>query len=87
MIRIAQKNKNKNLTFIRSSIEELHLNQKFDAVISLFHVMSYQTTNEELSAAFKTASKHLAKGGIFIFDFWYGPTVHNEKPSIRIKKV
>jgi len=87
MISIAEKNKNENLTFMTSNIKDLNLDRKFDAVISLFHVMSYQTSNEELSAAFNTASKHLNKGGIFIFDFWYGPAVLNDKPSVRIKKI
>jgi len=87
MIKVAKQNENHQLTFITSSIENLDLNRKFDVVISLFHVMSYQTTNEELNAAFNCASKHLKKGGVFIFDCWYGPAVLNEKPSIRFKKV
>jgi SAM-dependent methyltransferase len=36
------------------------LGRTFDAVISLFHVISYQTTNQALQAAFQVAADHLA---------------------------
>lgn len=55
----------------------------FDAVISLFHVMSYQTSNDDLLAAFRTAAVHLAPGGLFVFDCWYGPAVLSERPERR----
>jgi len=56
-------------------------------VISLFHVISYQTTNEDVLAAFKTAREHLNPGGVFIFDVWYGPAVLTDRPAIRIKRM
>lgn len=55
----------------------------FDAVISLFHVMSYQTSNDDLLAAFRTAAAHLPPGGLFVFDCWYGPAVLTERPERR----
>ena len=30
---------------------------------------------------------HLKKGGIFIFDFWYGPAVLTDLPSTRVKRL
>ncbi len=60
--------------------------EQFDAVVSLFHVASYQTSNEDLAAMFATASKQLKPGGVFIFDFWHGPGVISDKPSISIKR-
>jgi SAM-dependent methyltransferase len=59
----------------------------FDAVISLFHVMSYQTANEDLLAALATARAHLAPGGHFVFDFWYGPAVLSDRPRQVVKTV
>ena len=56
-------------------------------VISLFHVVSYQTTNEDLEEMFATASNHLREGGIFIFDFWYGPAVLSDRPVVRVKRM
>src|ERR1700730_6954815 len=46
-----------------------------DVVVSLFHVVSYQTTNEALLGIFDSARKTLLPGGLFVFDFWHGPAV------------
>lgn len=68
-----------------SDVRNFRINQKFDTVISLFHVASYQITNEDLKQYFETAAKHLEKDGIFIFDVWYGPAVLEQKPEYREK--
>jgi SAM-dependent methyltransferase len=65
----------------------VRLGRCFDAVISLFHVMSYNITNNDLLAAFNTASFHLNSGGVFVFDCWYGPGVLTDRPSERVKKL
>lgn len=75
------------LIFSPGDIREIRLNKRFDAVIALFHVISYQTTNEDVTAVFETARHHLKPGGVFIFDVWYGPAVLTERPSIRIKRM
>jgi SAM-dependent methyltransferase len=75
------------LTFSPGDIRDIRLNKSFDAVIALFHVISYQTTNEDVTAAFETARHHLKPGGIFIFDVWYGPAVLTERPEVRIKRM
>ena len=61
--------------------------EKYDAVISLFHVMSYQNSNEDIMAAFQSARKALKAGGIFLFDAWYGPGVLSDKPAVRVKEI
>jgi SAM-dependent methyltransferase len=73
-------------SFSCADIRSLNLNKKFDAVISLFHVVSYQTTNQDLQKAFYVAKNHLNEDGIFIFDCWYGPAVLMQKPETRIKR-
>jgi len=90
MIRKAKTNQEKNkqylkLKFIRDDIRNLKLNRRFDIIFSLFHVMSYQTTNKDLLLTFSTVKEHLKEDGLFIFDFWYGPAVLNEKPERRVK--
>lgn len=75
------------LIFHHGDIRTIRLNRTFDVIISLFHVMSYQTTNEDLAAAFATAKAHLRPGGIFIFDCWYGPAVLTDRPVVRIKRL
>jgi SAM-dependent methyltransferase len=68
-------------------VRSIDLGQTFDAVIALFHVISYQTTNEDLQAAFRVAAHHLTLGGVFLFDVWHGPAVLMERPTRRIKNV
>lgn len=55
----------------------------YDAVLALFHVMSYLTSDEDLSAGFATAAAHLGTGGLFAFDAWYGPAVLAQQPECR----
>jgi len=75
------------LTFHQGDLRTIRLGQTFDAVVSLFHVMSYQIGNDDLRAAFATARKHLNPGGVFIFDCWYGPAVLTDRPTVRIKRL
>ncbi len=63
------------------------LNKQFDVVTSLFHVMCYQVSNDDLVAAFKTAYEHTKPGGLFIFDCWYGPGVLTDPPVVRVKRL
>jgi len=75
------------LQFEVGDVRTTRVDKKFDAVISLFHVVSYQTRNEDLAAIFETAKKHLQSGGVFVFDFWHGPGVLSEPPSVRVKRM
>ncbi|MDR1685066.1 MAG: class I SAM-dependent methyltransferase [Desulfovibrio sp.] len=59
------------------------LGKTFDAVVSLFHVMSYQNTEDDALAVLKTARAHLKPGGLFLFDFWHGPGVLRALPERR----
>ncbi len=59
----------------------------FDAVISLFHVMSYQAGNSDLMAVCNTVKQHLKPRGVFVFDCWYGPAVLNDPPVVRVKRL
>ena len=75
------------LKFEHGDARTFRLGRKFDAVISLFHVMSYQTTNADLASAFGSAREHLVPGGAFIFDCWYGPAVIRLWPSVTHKEL
>lgn len=59
----------------------------YSAVLSLFHVMSYQTDNESVQAVFDRAAEHLKPGGLFFFDFWYSPAVYTLQPTTRVKRM
>ncbi|HEY0243837.1 MAG TPA: class I SAM-dependent methyltransferase [Gemmatimonadaceae bacterium] len=75
------------MEFARGDARTVRLGRKFDAVISLFHVMSYQTTNADLAAVFTTAREHLEPGGVFVFDCWYGPAVLRQWPAVTEKNL
>jgi SAM-dependent methyltransferase len=57
----------------------------FDAVVSLFHVASYQTSRTKLESLFATAHAALKPGGILLFDYWYGGAVLSQGVETRVK--
>jgi len=68
-------------------IRNFRLKETFEVIVSLFHVMSYQTANDDLLGAFNSARQHLEEDGILIFDCWYGPGVLEDKPTVRFKEL
>jgi SAM-dependent methyltransferase len=58
--------------------------KKYDLVLAMFAVMGYLTSNSDLLAGFITAREHLAPGGLFVFDGWFGPAVLAQGPEERI---
>lgn len=75
------------LSFSLGDARDVRIQQIYDVVISLFHVISYQTTNADLESTLETAATHLSTGGLFLFDFWYGPAVLAQKPELRVKRL
>jgi SAM-dependent methyltransferase len=79
--------KHNNPKFFSGDIRYVRLGEKFDAVVSLFHTLSYQTANSDIEGVFETAKVHLKPNGIFLFDCWYGPAVITDKPALRVKRI
>ncbi|TWT72961.1 class I SAM-dependent DNA methyltransferase [Allorhodopirellula solitaria] len=73
--------------FHQGDVRTFRSDQQFDAVISLFHVASYQISNADIRNMFRTASHHLLAGGCFVFDVWFGPAVLAQQPEVRIKRL
>jgi SAM-dependent methyltransferase len=73
------------LELLHGDARRVRLGRDFDAVMALFHVMSYQSSNDDLLATLTTAAQHLSSGGIFLFDFWYGPAVLSQRPETRAR--
>ena len=73
------------LTFDIGDIRTYNISKTFDVAISLFHVISYQISNNDINKSLNMVSKHLKPRGIFIFDCWYGPAVLSDKPYSRNK--
>jgi SAM-dependent methyltransferase len=76
-----------NFDCVNGDIRRLELDRSFDAVISLFHVISYQTRNDDVAHTFASAARHLRNGGVFFFDLWHGPAVLHQRPCVRVKRV
>lgn len=74
------------LTYEVADIRSYSPNKSYSAVISLFQVMSYQTSTADLINAFKSARKCLETGGVFLFDVWYGSGVLTSFPEVRVKR-
>ncbi len=90
MIEVAKRRaeeQNLKIEYEVADIRDYDPGNKYDAVISLFHVMSYQTGNDDIKNAFRSARKALDTGGVFLFDAWYGPGVLSDPPEVRIKEV
>jgi SAM-dependent methyltransferase len=68
-------------------IRDFRMDERFGAVLSLFHVMNYQVGNADLAAAIATAAQQLEPGGVFLFDSWYGPAVLVDPPQVRVRRV
>lgn len=75
------------VSYQQGDIRTVRLGRTFDAVLSLFHVVSYQTTNADVQAVFARAAEHLAAGGLFVFDVWYSPAVYAQRPAVRVKRL
>jgi SAM-dependent methyltransferase len=77
----------KRVRFIKGDVRNASVGGHFDVVLSLFHVVSYQLTNNDLRQMFANVKAHLAPGGVFIFDCWYGPAVLTDRPVVRVKQL
>jgi SAM-dependent methyltransferase len=73
------------IRFFRGDARDFTVDGNFDAIVSLFHVLSYQVTDDDLRAVFSGVKSCLAPGGVFIFDCWYGPAVLSDPPEVRVK--
>jgi SAM-dependent methyltransferase len=69
----------------QGNIVDFKLDAKFDLAASMFHVISYLNSNEDILNCFNNVNNHLNFGGLFIFDFWYGPAVLSQRPEARTK--
>jgi SAM-dependent methyltransferase len=75
------------MQFSQGNVQSIRLDRTFDVVISIFHVVSYQSTQQALQDTFTTVKTHLKPGGIFLFDVWYGPAVLTAVPAVRVKRL
>lgn len=88
MVQIALDRDITNYTVQQGDISKVNYpNDQFDCAVSLFHVISYLNTNEQVIDCFNAVHKQLKRGGVFIFDVWYTPAVYSLKPETRVKTI
>jgi SAM-dependent methyltransferase len=76
-----------SIQFFHSDIASIQLDRQFDAAIMMFAVLGYQHTNEQITKTLKNISTLLKRGGLLIFDVWYGPAVLLEKPQEKCRVI
>jgi len=72
------------LTFINGDINDIELQAPVDGALMLFSVLGYAANNEKLATLLSHVRKMINPGGVFIFDFWYGPAVISHDPGSRV---
>jgi SAM-dependent methyltransferase len=60
---------------VEGDVRSIDLGRTFDAVVELFAVLGYQTTDEDVGGALATVARHLEPGGTFVADLWWAPAV------------
>ncbi|MDG1707559.1 MAG: class I SAM-dependent methyltransferase [Emcibacteraceae bacterium] len=86
MLDVARESSSPEITFVFGDLRNFSLNnlEKFDIVIAMFDVVSYLPTNADIKKMLNNISIYLKKGGVLIFDAWYGPAVLHQRPYTRI---
>jgi SAM-dependent methyltransferase len=73
--------------FVQGDVTSVRLGSSFDLGLMMFAVLGYQVTDGALRDTLATVRAHLASGGLFIADVWYGPAVLATGVSERTKTV
>ena len=84
MLSVAKRNLPESYQLVNSEIGKFESTDKFDLVMSLFHVASYQTTISEILAYWKSLSRCLSNDGYVFVDFWHRPPWENDPPVERL---
>jgi SAM-dependent methyltransferase len=74
-------------SFRQGDVRKIGTERDLDAVVSLFHVASYQTGRADLEAMLAAAYASLKPGGLLLFDYWYGGAVLAQGVETRVKIV
>jgi len=74
-------------TFRQGTLENFRTEERFDLVVSLFDVVSYLRDFDALRAFARNVKASLKPDGLLIFDCWYGPAVHYQRPGTRIRRL
>ncbi len=75
MARAKASAENLDLTFIRGDMRNFELNNKYDIIFIPFNSLQDISTVEDVESTLGCVRKHLAPGGLFLFDV-FNPSIH-----------
>lgn len=75
------------LEFVLGDLRSVQLHRTFDACILMFAVLSYQATNQDVTAALANVARHLEPRGLVVFDAWNATAVEAQGPSERTRVI
>lgn len=71
--------------FHEADLRDFTLHRQFDACVSMFAVLSFQISNDDVQRTLRRIREHLAPGGLFVLDVWHGPAVLIHRSEKRLK--
>lgn len=86
-VKIANLALSERIDLIHGDVTKLSVYGKYDIAMELFNVVGYHNSNSELAGMLQGVSKHLKKGGLFVFDCWHAPAVLSDRPGKRTKVI
>jgi len=73
------------LSFVVGDVRDFRVQKPVDVVTLLFHVMSYQTSDDDVRRTLASCAANLEAGGLLCFDVWHAPAVLAQEPEKREK--
>jgi len=58
----------------------------FDVILCLFDSLGYAASNENILQVLKGVNRHLASGGIFLFEFWHAGAMLRSYDPLRVRR-
>ncbi|MBX4200846.1 class I SAM-dependent methyltransferase [Candidatus Parcubacteria bacterium] len=76
-----------SMEFLASDITRFNIKKKFDVAMAMFNVVGYMAENGDMEKMLKNTSVNVKKGGLLLFDCWYGPAVLKSRPKNKEKLI
>lgn len=90
MVEIAEQKAKKekiDIKFKLADVADFYVSKKFDFSMAMFNIAGYMIENEQMDRMLKNTGKFLKKGGLFVFDCWYGPAVLKNRPENKTRNI
>lgn len=72
-------------TWLQGDARHFDTGAQVDVAIMMFAVVGYLTSNDDVLTGLRNIRRQLKPGGLFVCDFWYGPSVLSVRPTDRVR--